>query len=385
MKKPLGLYVHIPFCVRKCKYCDFLSFEGEPDMGQLQYVNTLLREIRQAGTIYGRKYYVNTIFFGGGTPSILDEILIKRILDVIYEEFEVKTDEQDGFALPEITIEANPGTLTGEKLEEYRRSGVNRLSLGVQSFHVDLLRTLGRIHPPEQAKQSYKLARELGFENINFDLMFGLPGQTPEMWKQTLEEAIAMEPEHISFYSLELEEGTPFAQMYREGRLELPDEDIDRDMYHTAIDLLKKNGYVHYEISNAAKPGFECRHNLKYWSMEEYLGLGLGAHSYVDGMRFKNVGNLGAYNSTDVPRTDSYRNTEKDDMSDYLFTGLRKIEGISLQEFKDRFHVDVMILYRRPIQKHLDGGLLELKDNGSRLALSALGLDNMNKVLQDLL
>ena len=299
MKKELELYLHIPFCVRKCAYCDFLSFPAEKEI-QKQYVNCLIEEIRQFDL--AEDYVVSTIFYGGGTPSVLEGSEIMRIMQAIRERFpDIREDA-------EITIECNPGTLTEEKLQIYQKAGINRLSLGLQSADQEELKLLGRIHTYNQFKENFYLARRIGFANINVDLMSALPGQSEESWQETLRFVCDLEPEHISAYSLIVEEGTPLYEEYGEmcadlekygdyasmpKRLQtkyegckcLPDEETDRNMYHHTKTTLAKLGYERYEISNYARPGYACRHNIGYWTGVEYLGLGLGASSLVGGKR----------------------------------------------------------------------------------------------------
>ena len=274
--KKLGIYIHIPFCVRKCKYCDFLSFDSLKEDVKGRYVNALFSEIKMQGKRF-QGYEADTIFIGGGTPTVVQAEYIAEIVECVKENFHLAE-------AAEITIEANPGTVTPEMLEIYRKSGVNRLSIGVQSLDDKVLSALGRIHTAEEFRNTYFAARHAGFNNINIDLMIAVPLQTEEIWEKTLKEAIRLKPEHISFYSLQREEGTEFYRMYKEGRLTLADDDTDRRMYHTAVKMLKEAGYHHYEISNAAKPGFESRHNMKYWQFDEYIGLGLGAVQGVLGL-----------------------------------------------------------------------------------------------------
>lgn len=341
-KTELGIYIHIPFCVCKCRYCGFLSFEDADEDIHSRYTKALTDEIRLYGSLYRDEYIVDTIFIGGGTPSVMKPEYTEQILAAVRESFDLaKTCE--------ITIETNPGTLSREKLSAYRNCGINRLSIGVQSLNDNVLKTLGRIHSVREFEENFTLARELGFDNINIDLMFAVPDATMSIWKETLEKALALSPEHISFYSLQIEEGTPFAKMYEEGILEEIPDDTDRKMYRAAAELLSRNGYVHYEISNAAKPGFVSRHNLKYWTMKEYLGFGLGASSYFKGRRFQNTESLEEYMRTSGQSLladscccfraagcaeDFHINTEFDNASEFVFTGLRRLSGISLEEFK---------------------------------------------------
>ena len=359
------------------------------------YVKALLKEIAHyAKTQALNDYLVDTIFIGGGTPTILAAEEIAEILTACRKSFHVKEDA-------EITIESNPGTLTEEKLDAYLKMGINRLSIGVQSFDNRLLESLGRIHSKEDFLENYKKARMAGFSNINIDLMFGLPEQSEKLWLETLEQAIALDPEHISFYSLQIEEGTPFYKMHQEGTLTETDDLTDRKMYRQAIDKLTKNAYLPYEISNAAKAGCLSKHNLKYWSLVEYLGLGLGSHSYFQGYRFSNETDLTNYiEQLNVhERTQhfeklfdpkespvvvwSHKNTRKEDIAEYLFTGLRRREGISRQDFYERFAVSVDELFEKEIKGHLQNGLMENSSDGGFLRLTADGVDLSNSVMAD--
>lgn len=393
----MGLYLHIPFCIKKCSYCDFLSFGGIPEEEQAAYFRALNREIALNGLIYGKKYYVDTIFIGGGTPTLAEARLIMVMLDCIKDSFAISPDV-------EFSMESNPGTLTRHKLDAYHRGGINRLSIGAQSLDNRLLRGLGRIHTAEEFLDGYRLARDCGFENINIDLMFAIPGQTMEIWSKTLKEAKALDPEHISFYSLQIEEDTPFWFMARNGTIHEADEELDREMYHYAVDKLESWGFRHYEISNGAKDGFPCRHNLKYWSMEEYLGLGLGAHSFLEGTRFSNKTDLNEYISTGGLFDDRgyaaagtgglqmegeespfiaqrHRNTREDNISEYLFTGLRKIQGIELLDFKEKFGEELEAIHGEVLKKSLENGLMEI--TGGRLRFTNRGLDISNTVLKE--
>ncbi|NLY70073.1 MAG: oxygen-independent coproporphyrinogen III oxidase [Clostridiales bacterium] len=369
----LGLYIHIPFCIKKCKYCDFLSFSCSDEELLLAYVEALISEINRQSPKYA--YTVDSIFIGGGTPTLISAEYIWSILDEIYRSFKVDSDVEK-------TIESNPKTLTIDKLKAYNQMRINRLSIGVQSLDDDLLNLLGRAHTTEDFYSNFHDARIVGFDNINVDLIFSIPGQTVPVWVKTLNKILELDPEHISFYSLQLEKDTEFYKMYEEGKLDLIDEETDRLMYHKALTMMEQKGYIHYEISNASKPGYECRHNLKYWSMENYLGLGLGAHSYIDGYRFANVEDIKKY----IESTDQvdwiHKNSENDDITEYIITGLRKIEGISLKEFERIYRVNLYELYKETIDKHVNNGLLEIDTKG-RLKLTKLGVDLANKVLVD--
>jgi oxygen-independent coproporphyrinogen-3 oxidase len=371
----LGLYLHVPFCVSKCPYCDFLSFARTDPSVREAYTGALIREIGRRGALYGDTFRVDSVFLGGGTPSLLSASQLSRIL----------TELSSAFSLSrgcEITMEANPGALGDRELEAARSGGVNRLSLGVQSLSDKLLNILGRIHTRADFFNNYEAARRAGFGNINIDLMFAFPGQTPEDWRDTLAEAVAIGPEHISFYRLQLEEGTPLWTSVRNGALAETSEDTDREMYHFAVRALADAGYERYEISNAARPGFHCRHNLKYWSMEPYLGLGLGAHSYVDGVRFSNTEDLDAYIAAAGDRAPlrvwEHANTPLDDISEYMFLGLRRTEGVSEADYFARFGEDMRSRFGKEIRRLTAEGLLESSDG--MLHLTEIGVDMSNRV-----
>jgi len=380
--KSLGLYIHIPFCMRKCNYCDFLSFGGIPEEVREAYFRTLIRELGYYGRLYRKDYYVDSIFIGGGTPSLVEDGLIGGLMQAVRDSFTVSDNA-------EISIESNPKTLTKRKLKTYLDSGINRLSIGAQSLDDELLDRLGRAHSAEDFLAAYFLARESGFQNINIDLIFAIPGQSMESWRHTLERVLGLAPEHISFYSLQIEEGTVFYDLFREGRLQAADDELDRNMYHTAVKMLEENGFLHYEISNAAKPGRQCRHNLKYWSMEDYLGLGLGAHSFLGGTRFGNVTDLNEYmqagNGDSAERSPftawNYQNTANDNISEYLITGMRKIGGIDLADFEERFGVALESLHAETLERYRKQGLIEVRDNCLRFTKK--GIDISNRVLVD--
>ncbi|HML38845.1 MAG TPA: radical SAM family heme chaperone HemW [Bacillota bacterium] len=389
--RALGLYFHIPFCVRKCDYCDFLSFGGISEEDQRSYFRALIREIEYWARVYNNKYYVDTVFIGGGTPSLVGESLVSGLMAAIRDNFNVRRDA-------EISIESNPKTLTENKLNAYLEAGINRLSIGAQSLEDELLGRMGRIHTAEDFLTNYTLARECGFRNINIDLMFSIPGQTMGTWMETLGTAIGLAPEHISFYSLQIEEGTPFFTMFQDGIMKETDDELDRRMYHDAVDALWAGGYGHYEVSNAARPGCECRHNLKYWSMDDYLGLGLGAHSFIEGTRFSNTAVFKEYIQAGGEAIDrrphldtaspfvcwSHKNTEQDTIAEFLFTGLRKIKGVDLKEFEKRFGQSIEAVYSANwsrIQRYLAEGFLIR--SGDNLRLSEKGIDISNAVLAE--
>lgn len=378
MKEAAGLYIHIPFCRQKCRYCDFPSFAGKEDM-QERYTETLLTEIRQrAGACSGRK--IRSVFFGGGTPTVLPAPLLERLMQEISASFDIAEDA-------EITTEANPGTLNREMARALRGMGFNRLSIGVQAWQNHLLERLGRIHDIGDFLENYRIVREEGFQNVNVDLMFALPGQSMADWMETLDCIAALEPEHISAYSLILEEGTPFFREWEEGRLAPAPEDLDREMYHAAIDFLAGKGYAQYEISNFARPGRKSRHNCLYWQAGEYLGLGLGAHSYWEGRRFHNPYGLEEYIQSDgcLERLaqEMERVTKEDALAEFMFLGLRLTEGVSFTAFRRRFGRGMMEVYGEQIARLAGQGLLE--QDGTGIRLTRRGIDVSNVVFAEFL
>ena len=378
MKKDLGLYVHIPFCVKKCEYCDFLSWSAGEEERE-QYVNALLTEI-ESYRDFAKEYRVSTIFVGGGTPSVLLPKQMEQVLQKIYEVFELEKR-------PEITVEVNPGTVDEEKLQCYKKNGVNRLSMGLQSVKDEKLRLLGRIHTYQEFVESYELARKVGFDNISIDLISSVPGQTLQEWKEELETAAAQNPEHISVYQLIIEEGTPFYEKYAEHPELLPDEETSREIYLWTGKFLKEAGYEQYEISNYAKPGKESKHNLKYWERGDYLGLGLGAASMVRNIRMSNTKDMKTYlERCDKPKTmreDVQFLEEPRQMEEFMFLGLRKTRGVSKKEFRRIFGREMDMVYEKALHKCLENGmLLEQKD---RIFLSEEGTLLSNMVLSEFL
>lgn len=375
--KTMELYLHIPFCARKCAYCDFLSFSMGQDV-QKKYVDRLIEEIKHAGAGF-RDTTVTSVFVGGGTPSILKSEEIVRIFDVLRNTFKIEDDA-------EISMEANPGTVTEEKLLDYRKAGINRLSFGLQSADNAELKALGRIHTYEEFLESYRMARACGFDNINIDLMSALPGQTVDSWLETLNKVANLEPEHISAYSLIIEEGTPFYEMYGEERGEgkLPDEDSEREMYHRTKTILNEHGYERYEISNYAKKGRECRHNIGYWTGVPYLGLGLGASSYINGCRFNNTADLEEYlNGGAGKRCDEIVLDEKDMQEEYFFVGLRMVQGVSLKRFEEQFGVSAESVYPGLLERLIREGVAECVDDQFRL--TEFGMDVSNYAMAEFL
>ena len=379
MKKELELYLHIPFCVSKCKYCDFLSAPSGEEQRQI-YVERLCRRIRYwSDVIHNYGYEIVSIFVGGGTPSILTEAQITQVFEAVHESFPIRGDA-------EITLEMNPGTDVKDKLPVYRELGINRLSMGLQSADNEELKCLGRIHTYEDFRQVYQWAREAGFTNINVDLMSAIPGQTLESYEDTLRKVADLEPEHISAYSLIIEEGTPFYERYGEGRHaeELPNEDIERQMYVRTGEILEDYGYHRYEISNYAKDGYECRHNLGYWDRKEYLGLGAGASSLMDHIRWKEPDHIGPSTGLVLEeREDFTRLRRKDEMEEFMFLGLRKINGVSEYDFYKSFRVSMDEIYKESIENLIKEGLLVREED--RIRLTDRGIDLSNYALSQFL
>lgn len=369
MKDALGLYIHIPFCRQKCLYCDFPSYAGREGR-QEDYVAALLAEIRRRG---GENAVVSTVFFGGGTPTVLSPAQLKRILDTIKACFFLAPDA-------EITIEANPGTLDESMARALRQIGFNRLSMGVQAWQNRLLRSLGRIHTIEEFQRNFRTVRAAGFQNINSDLMFALPGQSMADWQETLRSVIALAPEHISAYSLILEEGTPFFEQYQKGLLQPVSEELDREMYWWAVDFLEQQGYRQYEISNFAKEGRQSRHNRIYWQAEEYLGFGLGAHSYRGGKRFHNTYDLekyiAAHSDAEQLTEDIEMISETDAMAELMFLGLRLTEGVCFARFRERFGREMREIYGTQIDSLKRDGLLHESETGIRLTRRGIDVSN---------
>ena len=370
---PLELYVHIPFCVRKCQYCDFLSGPSDEETKD-RYIEALLKEIRAAE--HTEDYEIVSVFIGGGTPSALKAEAIASIMRTLQEQFFFCEDA-------EVTIEANPGTVDLEKLTIYRNVGINRLSLGLQSTDAEELKLLGRIHSYEEFLKSYEWAREAGFSNINIDLMFAIPGQTGEAWQQHLYQVAELNPEHISAYSLIIEEGTPFA----EQNLDLPDEDTEYQMYEDTAEILERYGYRQYEISNYAKQGYMCRHNAGYWQRREYLGFGLGASSLYGGMRFSNTHQMQEYlkesRNPDQIRKDVTVLSRNEQIEEFMFLGLRMTEGISEKKFEENFDVRLMDVYGDILQKYEETGFMEHIETKWRLTRK--GIHVSNHILADFL
>lgn len=371
MKDKISLYIHIPFCVRKCLYCDFPSFSGMESVFD-DYVRMLCREIDETYSDY-RGMEVKSIFVGGGTPSVLPPALLGRISDKIFSRFDVDSKA-------EITIETNPGTLDAKKLGEMKSMYFNRLSMGLQAWQDRLLKKLGRIHTADEFETNFLQARDAGFKNINVDLMFALPAQSLDDWQETLEKVMKLRPEHISAYSLIIEEGTPFFDMFDRGEFKEIDEVTDRKMYYLAKEMLSDKGYKQYEISNFAKEDFECYHNKVYWRTEEYQGFGLGAHSYADGVRFHNTYDMKEYLRGEGFRLDKEFLSLQEKQEEFMFMGLRMNEGVSEAEFLRRFGESMDSVYGDEIKELISEELLVKKDG--RLSLTDRGVDISNSVFE---
>ena len=381
--KELELYLHIPFCERKCAYCDFLSAPADLPV-RISYIKKLQEEIAYYSPEF-EEYQVSSIFLGGGTPTILEGYQLAAILETVKKYFCLVADA-------EITVECNPGTLTAGKAEKLVQAGFNRLSMGLQSADDRELQLLGRIHNFAQFLESYDLARKAGFENINVDLMSALPGQTLKSWQNTLQKVTALRPEHISAYSLIIEEGTPFYERFAEDerireegghpRL-LPEEAIERQMYELTQRFLHTKGYERYEISNYAKPGSECRHNCGYWTRKDYLGLGLGASSLVGHQRFQNTSDLKEYLEQEYHHIHTETLDKKSEMEEFMFLGLRLMTGISRQQFEKTFQVTLDSVYGAVLRKLKSEQLIE--EVAGYVRLTEYGIDVSNYVLSEFL
>ncbi len=403
--KEIGLYIHIPFCKHKCYYCDFVSYANKKKFFK-KYVECVKKEIGK----YARenrimsehglepKYVIKTIYIGGGTPSLIDEEYIEDILKSIRENFEITSNLEENYEAQdekiknynsqiETTIEVNPGTVTKEKLQKYLECGINRLSIGLQAVQDNLLKEIGRIHTFEDFQNVYKWAREVGFENINVDLMIGLPNQTLDDVKESTKKVMALKPEHISVYSLILEENTKLEDMVIKGKLELPDDEIERKMYWYVKKALEKHKYIHYEISNFARPGFESKHNSDCWNQNEYIGIGAAASSFMNNARYENTSDLEEYISNmenDKPSKNIQLQELLDDESkidEYMMLSLRKISGVNISEFKRKFNQNPIIRYNKILEKLIKEELIEI--DGNNIRLSSKGIDLANLVWEE--
>ena len=410
INKEIGVYIHIPFCIKKCDYCDFISYCDKTEYIE-KYIESLKNEINnnvgalsvintkgeyQTTPLENSNYQITTVYIGGGTPSSIDSKYIIDILNSIKEKYNLENAE--------ITIEVNPGTVTENKLLDYKSAGINRLSIGLQETSHKLLKQIGRIHTYEEFLETYNLARKIGFRNISVDLMIGLPNQNIANIKESLEKVIKLNPEHISVYSLILEEGTKLYKKYEEKQIELPDEELERNMYWYVKNTLENNGYIHYEISNFAKPGYESKHNVSCWNQEEYIGFGVAAHSYINRTRYSNTANIEEYirNVGVLPVrstkkeyqtapikqiiNNSYQSiheiqTKEDMQKEYMLLGLRKIEGVSVQKFKNKFGENPIFLFRNELNKLVEEDLVIV--DGDNINLTNKGLDLANLVWEE--
>lgn len=363
--KEIGVYVHIPFCKRKCYYCDFISF-CEKDELQEKYINTVIQEIEDFFNL-NKNVKIKTIYIGGGTPSFIDGKYIEKIMNTFNKE-----------GVVEATIEVNPGSASLEKLKKYKECGINRLSIGLQSTEDRLLKKIGRIHNYNDFLATYNLAREVGFDNINVDLMIGLPGQTIEDVKSSLNKVINLNPSHISVYSLIVEENTIIYNLIEQNKIVLPDEELERNMYWYVKNYLELGGYEHYEISNFAKNGKKSLHNLDCWNQKEYVGFGASAHSYLNRKRFCNIGVLEEYikdfkNTKEVQEVQSFYETKQE----YMLLGLRKIKGVCISDFKNKFGENPIFLFKNELNKLIEEGLLEITTNNIKLTNKGLNFANL--------
>ncbi|MFR1492580.1 radical SAM family heme chaperone HemW [Eubacterium ventriosum] len=400
----LEIYIHIPFCVKKCDYCDFLSAPADLETKE-KYVEALINEIKLNKNKMS-EYVVDTVFIGGGTPSLLEENQISKIMSVLRDNCNMSEN-------PEITIECNPGTITESKLCEYKKSGINRISFGLQSANDEELKSIGRIHNYAGFLESYNLARKCGFDNINVDLMSALPGQTLKSYEETLNKVVRLEPEHISAYSLIVEENTLMYDRVKKAQIKginiLPDEESERKMYYLTNNILRSNGYRKYEISNYSKPGKECKHNIGYWQRKEYLGFGIGAASLYKENRYNNISDINKYievltnnikensinnvgNSSEVENQVNILNsivknlqqlTERDRMEEFMFLGLRMMEGVSMEKFEQYFGKTYMEVYGK-VQKRMEDKRFLINDNGY-VKLTEFGIDLSNYVMSEFL
>lgn len=378
MKKDLGLYIHIPFCVKKCAYCDFLSWSGDKEQ-RVDYVRALEQEILSYKN-FAEDYQVSTLYFGGGTPSVLEGELLERIMEAIRRTFQIEEKA-------EVTLEMNPGTALKEKLEWYKKLGINRLSMGIQSVKNENLKLLGRIHTYEDFLESYCMAREAGFDNLSGDLISSLPGQTLAEWKEELEILMETPLEHVSVYQLIIEEGTEFYKKYGECEELLPDEETSREIYLWTGKYLKSRGFEQYEISNYAREGKQSAHNLRYWERKDYLGLGLGGASMIRNMRMSNTRDWDKYmaycRDPGKIREEVEVLEESGQMEEFMFLGLRKTRGISKKEFRRTFGKDIDLVYEKTLEKYLKNGMLQ--ESGDRIFLSEEGILLSNQVFADFL
>lgn len=370
--KEIGVYIHIPFCKQKCLYCDFISYANKIEM-QDKYVQAVIKEIKHWKQ-QNENIKIDTIYIGGGTPSYIKSENIVKIIN----ELKDRTIEN-----AEITIEVNPGTVNIQKFEAYKKAGMNRVSIGLQSTKNDLLKLIGRIHNYEEFLETYKQARKAGFTNINIDLMIGIPNQTIQDIKKSLEDITRLNPEHISVYSLIVEDGTPICDLIEQGKLKLPNEELERNMYWYVKNYLELKGYNHYEISNFSKPKYKSIHNTNCWKQREYKGFGIAAHSYIDKNRFSNIDNLDKYieniqeNNFEKNIIIQEKQNKIEQMKEYMLLGLRKIDGVSIQEFKNKFTENPIFLFKQELNKLSKEELIVINENQIKLTNKGLDLANI--------
>ena len=375
-KDELGIYIHMPFCKQKCYYCDFVSYTNKESKVK-EYIDCVIKEINSYEL---EKYNITTIYIGGGTPSFVNGYDIKRIIENIRNKLKNNNTKLEDI---EITIEVNPGTVTAEKLRNYKEAGIIRISVGLQATQDKLLKQIGRIHNYQDFLNTYKLLKQVGFENINVDLMIGLPNQHIKDLKESLEKIVDLNPTHISVYSLIVEEGTPINNLLEEGKIELPDEEQERRMYWYVKDFLELKGYNHYEISNFSKKGKESKHNINCWNQEQYIGIGAAAHSYLNDVRYSNTSNLEEYiknikeNNIEKNRNIEEEQTLENKRNEFMMLGFRKIEGVDIAKFKEKFIDNPIFLYKDKIKKLTDEGLIEVDLNNIRLTSKGLDLANI--------
>lgn len=378
--KELGIYIHIPFCKQKCYYCDFISYANKGEKVK-EYIECLQKEIEIESNGYkNEEYKITTIYIGGGTPSFIDALYIERIINTIKQNYKL-------YEKPEITIEVNPGTINEEKIEKYKEIGINRISIGLQTTNDKLLKQIGRIHTYEEFLNCYKLVSKSKINNVNVDLMLALPNQTIEDLEESLQKVINLKPNHISLYSLILEEDTKLEEMVNKNEVKLPSEDIERKMYWNAKKILEENEYIHYEISNFAKKGFESKHNMNCWNQKEYLGFGIAAHSYIKNKRYCNTNNIEEYiknvksNNLINNRTICEVQNKIEEQKEYMLLGLRKTQGIDIQEFKNKFIDNPIYIFHKELEKLVKEELIEIDLN--QIRLTSKGLDFANLVWEE--
>ncbi len=369
--KKLGIYIHIPFCTKKCGYCDFYSVKWN-EIQEYQYIQSAINEIKGYSAL-SRKFVVDSIYIGGGTPSIISPKNLEGIISTIKKIFTVEEDS-------EISMEANPNSLNAQNLAAYKEIGINRLSIGIQSLNDDILKNLGRIHSSEEALQAIDLAKSIGFDNINADVMFNIPGQTIDDINRTINQLIEKDIKHISFYSLKLEQGTPMYTLEKNKDIIMPEEDLEREMYYAGRNIMEKHNLLQYEISNFAVKGYECRHNLKYWNQEEYIGIGPSAHSFLGSMRYSNPSNIiecTLNSEEDVFERNVQEFMNKNDLIfEYIMLRLRLTEGLIFADFTNKFSVDFKEKYAEQIKYLKENNLIEIDDDSVHLTKRGMDISN---------